>query len=65
MRRKFYFNGVYLIKGRKMFGYISGVIISSSNPTYSKGQKVSFKPETFKEVAEDKVEKLKDWGFIG
>jgi len=56
---------VYLVEGRKWFGNIKGVIISSTNPSYSKGDKVIFKAETFKEVAKDKVEKLKDWGFIG
>ena len=64
MKKKFYFNGVYLVKGRKFFGTIRGVIVSSSNPAYLKGNKCSFKDETFKEIPEDKVEKLKDWGFI-
>lgn len=65
MKKKFYFNGVYLVEGRKWFGSIKGVIISSTNPSYSKGEKVTFTAETFKEVAKDKVEKLKDWDFIG
>lgn len=64
MRKKFYFNGVYLVKGRKWFNTIKGVIVSSKNPSYSKGDKCSFESETFKEVSEDKVDKLKDWGFI-
>ena len=64
MRIKYYFNGTYLIKGRKLFGKIRGVVLSSSASVYSQGEKVVVESETFKEVSADTVKQLKSWGYL-
>ena len=64
MRIKYYFNGTYLIKGRKLFGKIRGVVLSSSASVYFQGEKVVVDSETFKEVSADTVKQLKSWGYL-
>lgn len=66
MRKKFYFNGEYLIEGRKLFGKIKGVVVavSTNNFNHYTGQKCSISAETFVEVPKDKVDNLKNCGFV-
>lgn len=65
MRKKFYFNGDCLIEGRKFFGRIKGVVIASiNNFNYFAGQKCSISAENFVEVSKEKVENLKNCGFV-
>jgi hypothetical protein len=64
MTKKFYFNGNYIVKGRKFFGKIYGKVIATNNHIYNKNQKVTIESETFKEVDDKQVELLKDWGYF-
>jgi len=72
MRKKFYYNGVYLIKGRKkLFSTyctkISGVVLDSCYPSiYKVGQKITVPMSAghFKEIDKNIVEGLKNFGFI-
>lgn len=66
MRKKFYFNGTCLIEGRKFFGKIRGVVVASSNSTIIcyPGQKCVIDAETFIEVSKEKVDNLKNCGFV-
>lgn len=64
MTKKFYFNGNYIVKGRKFFGKIYGIVIATNNHVYEKDQKVTINSETFKEVDNKQVELLKDWGYF-
>lgn len=67
MRKKLYFNGVYLIKGRKFLGRIRGKVIASHySNIYKIGDNVSI-PENdkhFKEITEEQLEVLKKFDFI-
>jgi len=63
--RKLYFNGFYIIKGYKLFGKISGKVISTSYPSvYNVNDKVSIPAETFKKITPQELDRLKDWGFV-
>lgn len=64
MRIKYYFNGTYLIKGRKLFGKIRGVVLAANASTYHQGEIVRVNAETFKEVDSKMVEALKTWGYL-
>lgn len=64
MRIKYYFNGTYLIKGRKLFGKIRGIVLSSNTSVYFQGEKVKVDSETFKEVSTDTLKQLKNWGYL-
>jgi hypothetical protein len=64
MTKKFYFNGNYVVKGRKLFGKIYGVVVATNNHVFSKGEKVKMVSETFKEVDDKQVELLRDWGYF-
>lgn len=64
MTKKFYFNGNYIVKGRKIFGKIYGKIIATNNHLFSKDQKVTMISETFKEVDDKQVKLLQDWGYF-
>ena len=64
MKIKYYFNGSYLIKGRKLFGKIRGVVLAANASSYYQGEIVKVNAETFKEVDRKTVETLKTWGYL-
>ena len=64
MRIKYYFNGNYLIKGVKLFGYIVGKVLYSSTAVFKPGERVKVKSETFSEVSNEMVKTLKDFGYL-
>jgi hypothetical protein len=64
MRKKYYFNGNYIVVGRKIFGKIYGKILYSNQINYNKNQKVTMMAETFKEIDQKKIEDLKSWGYF-
>jgi len=61
-----YFNGTYLIKGRKLFGRIRGKVISSHyRNIYKIGDRISVPTcDSFKEITEEQFEVLKKFDFI-
>ena len=66
MKMKMYFNGTYLIKGRKLFGRIRGKVISSHyRNIYKVGDSISVPvSDSFKEITEEQFEVLKKFDFI-
>jgi hypothetical protein len=64
MTKKYYFNGNYIVRGRKLFGKIYGKVIATNNINFLKNQKVTMVAETFKEVDTKQVEQLKNWGYF-
>ena len=66
MKMKMYFNGTYLIKGRKLFGRIRGKVISSHyRNIYKIGDSISVPAgDSFKEISEEQFEVLKKFDFI-
>jgi len=65
IRRKLYFNGKYLIKGRIIFGKIRGKIISSRyDNIYAVGEKVRMNPETFEIISNEKYNIMREWGYF-
>lgn len=64
MKKKYYFNGNYIIKGRKIFGKIYGKIVHTNNISFMKDSKVTMIAETFKEIDDKRIESLKSWGFF-
>lgn len=65
IKKKLYFNEMYVIRGYILFGKIRGNIISTKHPVlHPKGKRVVMDPKTFKVITDEQLDTLKKFSFI-